>query len=256
MKHLSVKNWKEPVNKLTKVLADNSPTILTVFGAVGLVVTVGLTVRATVKATKIVEEHQDKIDKMEKPYYKAAEVASLTWKYYVPVVLAGGASLGCIIGANSINLKRNAAILAAYVATEDKLKASELGKDILKLKPEDKDERDKPSMKASDRPVIVNANEFMCKDEWSGRFFKTSMNKIHETEIKVSKWLVGECSVSLNELYGELGLDELPIGDTHGWRMEDIDQFSLEIGAEVDDVYGPVMVLSYRPKPIRMAWED
>lgn len=32
MKHSSAKNWKEPVNKLTKVLADNSPTILTVFG--------------------------------------------------------------------------------------------------------------------------------------------------------------------------------------------------------------------------------
>lgn len=67
---------------------------------------------------------------------------------------------------------------------------------------------------------------------------------------------MSECSVSLNEVYGELGLDELPIGDTHGWRMEDCDQFSLDISAEVDEMYGPVMVLSYRPKPIRMAWED
>lgn len=256
MEHLRAKNWKEPMNKLAKVLADNSPTILTVFGAAGLIVTVGLTVKATIKATKTVEAHQDEIDKMEKPCYRAAEIASLTWKYYIPVVVTGGASLGCIIGANSINLKRNAALLAAYVATEDKLKASEFGKDIFKLNPEGKENKDTPNTKANGQPLIVNGGEFICKDEWSGRFFKTSLGKLHEVEVKLNKWLIAECRVSLNELYRELGLDELPIGDTHGWRMEDADQFSLDIDAEIDDQYGPVMVLSYRPKPILMAWES
>lgn len=256
MKHLSMKNWKEPVSKLTKVLMDNSPTVLTVFGAVGLIATVALTAQATVKATKTVEEHKDEIDKMEKPCCKVAGVASLTWKYYIPVAMAGGVSLGCIIGANSINLKRNAALLAAYVATEDKLKTSELGKDIFMLKPEDKNEEDKSTVKPDSQPIIVNGNEFMCKDEWSGRFFKTSLSKLHETETKINKWLMAECCVSLNELYEELGLDTVPIGETHGWRMEDGDQFSLKIDAEVNDLYGPIMVLSCNPRPIRMAWED
>ena len=113
MKHVNLEKWKEPVEKLTKMLTENSPTILTVFGSVGLVTTVGLAIRATVKATQIVDEHKDEIEQIPQKQYKAAEAVRLTWKCYIPVTIVGGASLGCIIGANSINLKRNAALMAA-----------------------------------------------------------------------------------------------------------------------------------------------
>ena len=55
MKHVNLEKWKEPVEKLTKMLTENSPTILTVFGSVGLVTTVGLAIRATVSAARIMD---------------------------------------------------------------------------------------------------------------------------------------------------------------------------------------------------------
>ena len=46
----------------------------------------------------------------------------LTWRYYVPTAIMGGLTIACIIGANSINLRRNAALAGAYSLTEAALK--------------------------------------------------------------------------------------------------------------------------------------
>ncbi len=246
MKHVNLEKWKEPVNKLTNVLTENSPTILTVFGCIGLVTTVGLTIKATINATRIVDEHKEEIDKMPQKRYKAAEAVRLTWKCYVPVVVTGGASLGCIIGANSINLKRNAALVATYVATEDKLKSYE--NRILDTRVKKDQTGDSSTEEKSGKPFVVDGNKCMCKDGFSGRFFETSLSKIQNAQTALSKMITYEYRVTVNELYDELGLDRIDAGDAFGWDLEHGDEVDIDIDAIMDEHYGPVMLITYTPK--------
>ncbi|MCM1090049.1 MAG: DUF6353 family protein [Muribaculum sp.] len=246
MKHVNFEKWKEPVDKLANVLTENSPTILTVFGCMGLVTTVGLAIKATINATKIVDEHKEEIDKMPQEHYKAAEAVRLTWKCYIPVVVAGGTSLGCIIGANSINLKRNAALVATYVATEDKLKGCEnriLGTQVKKDQTDDSSTEEK-----TNKAFVVNGNKCMCKDGFSGRFFETSLSKVQDAQTALNRMITYELRVTVNELYDELGLDRIDAGDAYGWELEHGDEVDIDIEAIMDEQYGPVMLITYTPK--------
>lgn len=238
MKHVNFEKWKEPMEKLTNVMSENSPTILTVCGCMGLVTTVGLTIRATINATKIMKEHESTISQIPQKRYRAAEAARLSWKCYVPVAVSGGISLGCIIGANSINLKRNAALVATYVATEDKLKHYE-GKIF-----NTKDSLDKKVEKS----VVVDGHKCMCKDGFSGRMFETSLSKVQNAETKMNKMLTYEYRVTVNELYDELDLDQIDVGEEYGWDLEHGDQIDIDIDAVMDEQYGPVMLITYTPK--------
>lgn len=248
MKHVNIEKWKESMVKLANVLTQNSPTILTVFGCVGLVTTVGLAIKATINATKIVDEHKEEIDKIPQKHYKAAEVVRLTWKCYTPVVVAGSTSLGCIIGANSINLKRNAALAATYVAAEEKLKSYE--NRILNTRDEQKQNGEAviEEKEKSGKSFVVDGSKCMCKDGFSGRLFETSLSKVQNAQTALNRMITYEYKVAVNKLYDELGLDRIDAGDAFGWDLEHGDEIDIDIDAVVDEQYGPIMLITYTPK--------
>ena len=102
-------------NGLTRIVRGaqkHAPEILTALGITGFVTTVVLAVDATPKALKAIEEeHPEGATKVE-----AVKSAA---KYYIPAGLTGIASTACIIGANRVSARRNAALTAAYtLATE------------------------------------------------------------------------------------------------------------------------------------------
>ena len=247
MKHVNLEKWKEPVEKLTKMLTENSPTILTVFGSVGLVTTVGLAIRTTVSAARIMDEHKDEIEQIPQKQYKAAEAVRLTWKCYVPVTIVGGASLGCIIGANSINLKRNAALMAAYITTEDKLKGCQSWiTEAVTGKSEKKDGDE--SEKKDNKPLIFDGRKCLCKDEFSGRLFETTLSRIRTAESRLNQMMTYEYRVTVNELYDELDLERIEAAEHFGWDLERGDQVQISIDAEMNEQHGPIMLITYDPK--------
>lgn len=246
MKLVKFEKWKEPMVKLTNILTENSPTILTVFGCIGLVTTVGLTIKATIEATKIVDEHKEEIDKMPQKHYIAAETVRLTWKCFVPVVFAGGTSLGCIIGANSINLKRNAALMATYVATEEQLKSYK--NKILGTQTDQKQIGDINIEEKTGKSFVVDGSKCMCKDGFSGRLFETSLSKVQSAQTALNKMITYEYRVTVNELYDELGLDRIDPGDAFGWDLKHGDEIDININAVVDEQHGPIMLITYTPK--------
>ena len=246
MKRVNFEKWKEPMDKLANILAENSPTILTVFGCIGFVTTVGLTVKATIDATKIVGECQEEIDKIPQKHYKAVEAVRLTWRCYVPAACVGGASLGCIISANSINIKRNAALIATYVATEDQLKSYK--NRILGAQNEQKQISDAIVEEKTGKSFVVDGSKCMCKDEFSGRLFETSLSKIQNAQTALNKMIVYNLRVTVNDLYDELGVDRIDAGDAFGWDLEHGDEVDIIIDAVLDEQYGPIMLITYTPK--------
>lgn len=122
------------------VLKKNSPDILIVAGAVGVVVSVVLACKATLKVDEIKKERQSKLDEIEECRKEVSEEAyteedmkkdqmivnlrsaGKLIKTYAPTAITLGVSLGLIFKAHGILKARNAAIGAAYAAIDSAFK--------------------------------------------------------------------------------------------------------------------------------------
>lgn len=129
-----------PISKnaaLTLLKAQkHSPTILFGAGVVGVVGTVVLASRATLKLGDIVEnthETVEKINTLEHPDYSpedrvkdkaiAYTQSSLKIaKLYTPALVVGIISIGCLTGSHQILSRRNVALSAAYAGAEKALR--------------------------------------------------------------------------------------------------------------------------------------
>ena len=103
-------------------MRKNSPTILTAVGVSGMIASTIFAIEATPKAVKLIEEKKQDL-KVEK--LTPIETVRTTWKCYIPTVVLTVLSSGCIVGANSVHAKRNAALATAYTISETALRESE-----------------------------------------------------------------------------------------------------------------------------------
>jgi predicted DNA repair protein MutK len=78
-------------------VSRNSPTILTSLGVAGVVATTVMGGRDTIKAIRILDELDPDNEFTNKEKIKE------TYKCYIPTMIMGAVTIGCIIGANSIN---------------------------------------------------------------------------------------------------------------------------------------------------------
>lgn len=132
------------LSKTAFKLKKASPTIMVIGAAVGGVTATVLACKATLKAQDILAEHQNKVEQIhkveelaqngelqlkEEETYTAEDVKKdITTTYvqtglklakaYLPAVVLGSASLGCMFGSHHIMTKRNATLTAAYIALD------------------------------------------------------------------------------------------------------------------------------------------
>lgn len=108
-------------NTVKKAVEKKSPEILIAFGIAGMITTTVLAVKATPKAMeKIKEVEKNKKEEFDRDHgyseldtmFKLTkpEVVKATWKCYIPAAISGATSIACIVGANTVHSKRNAAI--------------------------------------------------------------------------------------------------------------------------------------------------
>jgi len=127
-------------------IARRSPEILLITGLVGVVGAGVMACRATLKVEGILDEHQEKMDAIDRGWSKvqSGEIPAdryseqdhkkdLTVAYvqtgvdfakiYWPSITLGAFSIFCIISGHGIMKQRNLAIMAAYKAVEESYKA-------------------------------------------------------------------------------------------------------------------------------------
>ena len=97
------------IKKTKRAVSKHSPEILTAIGIAGMASTVVLAVRATPKALKQIDEAKEEKGEELTP----VETVKVAWKPYIPAITTGVASTICLIGANSVHAKRNAALATA-----------------------------------------------------------------------------------------------------------------------------------------------
>ena len=201
----------------------HSPEILTGIGIGGMITTTVLAVVATPKALALIEKAEQEKEEQLTPI----ETVKAAWKPYVPAIVTGVGSVACLIGASSVNARRNAALATAYQLSTTAL--AEYKEQVLDTIGEKKEElvREKVSQKQLDKtPISGNEVIFtgngtsLCLDPLSQRYFECDIETIRQAEITLNKQMQQSIcgSVSLNEFYDEIGLDRIDIGDELGWN--------------------------------------
>lgn len=237
---------------LTKHISDHGPAILTGIGIAGGITTTILAVRATPKALTLIEAKKKELDSEK---LSISDMVKATWKCYIPAVLTGGLAIVCVVSAQSVNVRRNAAIAAAYSLSETTLK--DYQKKVLEAVGEKKEQEIKDAAsqeKINRNPVtgseiyITGKGDTLCFDVVSGRYFKSDIELLRRVENNLNREMRDEMSISLNEFYSEIGLDAISIGDDLGWNIER-GYISINPSAMIADNGQPCLVLNYDVPP-------
>ena len=250
---MSKTNLATITKDIRKFASKRSPEILTGIGIAGMITTTILAVRATPKALKLIEEQKEEesVDELS-----SFEVVKVAWKPYIPAMVTCIASTACLIGASSVNTKRNAALATAYKLSETAL--SEYRDKVVETIGEKKERivRDKVAEErvkknpVSKNEVIVTGNgKTLCFDPISGRYFMCSIETIKKAENTLNKQMLHDISgyVSLNEFYDELGLDHTSVGNDLGWNTNQL--IDIDFSSQLNDNGEPSVVLDYLVAP-------
>lgn len=108
-------NWKALTKTARRTLSRNSSKILLGLGIAGAFTAVGFAITATPKAMILLDEKKKElgVEKLD-----AKTIVKTAAPVYIPTAISMAVSTGCIIGASSVNDRRNAALAAAYIAID------------------------------------------------------------------------------------------------------------------------------------------
>ena len=249
---------------IQNTLTKHSPEILTGIGIAGMVTTTILAVRATPKALSIIEQerYNRKIDREHGVDERFApekvsktDAVKLCWKCYIPAAATGTLSIACLIGASSVNARRNAALATAYTLSETALK--EYQEKVVEAVGEKKEhaihdaiakdriERDPVNNK---EVIITEKGNTLCYDAVSGRYFYSDIDKIKKVVNELNYRMMDEMYISVNDLYSEIGLSLISIGDDLGWNIER-GLIDLHFSTQLAEDDRPCLVINYLVAP-------
>ena len=193
-------------------LKRNGSTILTVLGGVGVVSTTVLAIQATPKALSLIDSAKkkkgEKLTELEK-FKTAAPV-------YIPTVLSGVATLGCIFGANILNKRYQSSLISAYALLDNSYK--DFRAKVVDLYGDDANNEINESI-AKDKyeKTDVDENEVLFYDAFSKRYFTSSLVTVSRAEYYINRDINMRGWAELNEFYEYLDIDPIEGGDALGW---------------------------------------
>lgn len=247
------------VANMSKRLADNAPVILTAIGVTGTITTAVLAANAGYKAGAIIDNEQYTRDMRQGgdviPLTFAEKVSS-TWTLYIPAVGMGVLTVSCIIGANRIGARRAAAMAAAYSISERAfLEYRDKVVERLGDRQEERIRDDVAQDRVAKNPVstseiIVTGNgDVLCYDTITGRYFKSSVEKLRKVQNDLNYEMINTFYQSLNDLFNLLNLPTTPFGEEVGWNSAKLLEFTFS-GVLTEDGQ-PCIAVTYNYAPIR-----
>lgn len=262
----SIFNFYKNVENFTR---KHKPELLVGIGIAGLTIAGIGAVLVTPKAMKAVDEEIEKknddiwaeaIDEgVEKPEYieklKPVDVAKVTWKLYFPYVVTYGVSVACIVCSSRENMKRNAALAAAYTFSESALK--EYKEKVVEKFGEKKEESVRDSIskdKIDNCPVqqtqvlVTGFGDTLCFEPVTSRYFTSSIEKINRAVNDLNKEMISDMYVSLNEFFNAIGVPNADAGDILGWHI-DRGLIDLHFSSHLTQDDKPCIVLDYLNPP-------
>lgn len=251
---MSKEGLKRTIKSAERVLAKYSPGILTGIGIAGMIGATFMAVKATPKALYLIETKKKETEVEE---LTPVETVKTCWKCYIPATLTTVLSAACLIGASTVSAKRNAALATAYSISEAALREyQEKVVEVIGEKKEKavrdavaKDQIERDPVTKSEVVIIDSNSNTLCYEPLSGRYFKSTIDKIKKAEIKLDRQMIQEMYVSLNDFYWEIGLDGTDLGDKMGWNLSK-GYMDLSFSSQLADDGTPCAVIVYGIPPV------
>lgn len=237
-----------------RMVRTNSPTLLSALAVVGVAGTAYLTFKATWEAAKVIDnkESMERIKGEDRYTRTAQEKALLVWKLYLPAAGVGALTIGSIIASNRIQVRRLAAMAAAYgVLTGDFDEYRNKALEMLGEKKAKAIDDKVAEKKMVDNPPPVgipleDGQSWFC-DLSTKRYFKSDRAKVEKARNDMNYQLIHEGYAELNEMYAYLGLDSTNVGGQLGWEAE----------SRVEVIFTPIFMpdgqtatgVSFTPEP-------
>lgn len=210
------------MNKTELFLRQHSSTILSVTGVVGVVTTSVLAVKATPKALSLIEEAKN--NKGED--LTTIEVVKVAWKPYIPAVISGVATIGCIVGVNWINSRNQASLMSAYALLDQSYR--EYRNKVNDIYGENADINVKQEIVKSkmEDGTAPSEGKTWFFDFQSARFFESTMEEVKAAEEAFLELMRYRGFACLNEYYELLGIPTVEFGwQEFWWDVENNDPY-------------------------------
>lgn len=255
------KNWLDNVLDFGK---ENSAAILTGTALVGLLVTTYSAYKAGIKANEILKDyHKDMtyVKKGDKPAKNAVkkEAVKKMVPVMLPTVIMAGATGACILGSHDISKRKIATLSAVYSLSEKTVndlnakmkevlgdKKTKVIKDAIA---QDELNRQGSVPKDGQQVIITGTGDVLCKDLYSGRFFRSNATKIEQVVNKISNMVRQEVYVTLNDFYAEIPqLGPIEGGENIGWYDEqtlDDGRLPILLSVLLTDEKEPCLTISF-----------
>ena len=251
---MSKEGLKQTIKSAGRVLTKYSPGILTGIGIAGMIGATFMAVKATPKALYLIETKKEEAEVEE---LTPVETIKTCWTCYIPATLTTVLSTACLIGASTVSAKRNAALATAYSISEAALREyHEKVVEVIGEKNEQaardavaKDQIERDPVTKSEVVIIDSNSNTLCYEPLSGRYFKSTIDKIKKAEIKLDRQMIQEMYVSLNDFYWEIGLDGTDLGDKMGWNLSK-GYMDLSFSSQLADDGTPCAVIVYGIPPV------
>ena len=240
------------------IAQKHSPAILFGAGVVGIVTTVVLASRATLRLEDVLDDADDDLEKIQVTHgthvnYTDMDKRADTIKVYIrtgarivvlygPAVIVGLASIAALTGSHVVLTRRNVSLTAAYAGLDKAYRAyrekviQEYGPDAdTKLRYDVEEytiveETDKgPVTKKAKRVKGAHGSPYaMCFGQTNRNWNPEHMYNQFFLECQQSyanDLLRARGHVFLNEVYTSLGFDHTPAGAVTGWLMDSPDKY-------------------------------
>lgn len=199
--------------KSMRALKENSPTLLCILAAVGVVGTTVSAVIATPKAMKIRKELDEDVSK--------TDIFLATAPCYIPPVLIGLGTIGCIFGANALNERKQASILSAYALLRESYE--EYKQKVIDIFGEDGarqiiQEIGKDRIANNEPQIVEESEDPLFYDPYGDRYFNLPGDVVKDAEMKLNRNYAIRGYSSLNEYYALLGIPLTDKGEEYGWE--------------------------------------
>ena len=195
-------------------LKNNSSTILTCIGAVGVVATSIMAVKATPKAMALLEQaKEEKGEELTK-----FDIVRVAGPAYIPSIVVGASTLACIFGANILNQKGQASLMSAYALVDSSYK--DYRKKVDELYGEAAGAQVRAGIaqdKYEDIDIELSDGRLLYYDFYSGQYFEATPAEVKNAEYELNRKLMLDDCVYLNEWYQLLDLEPLEHGLDFGW---------------------------------------
>lgn len=235
-------NPKVLIKAAEQVIRSNSPAILGGLGVSGVVGTAYLAHRVGYDVGRHAKEGWE-----EQPF---KEKLRLTWKGYIPPVLAGVVTAGCIIGAVKIGNRRTAAITAAYSLSEKafaeyKDKVTEKIGERKAQQVRDEVAQEKVTATAPGREIVLmGSGPVPCCELHSNRYFYAEMETLNRARNEINDRILREDYATLAEFHTLVGIPTNRDAGVFGWTKEG-GLLSLEITTALMDETRPCIAFNY-----------